>query len=176
MICGLIAPFGRVDSGFKSTDRYLSFKYPQPSAVDKTFAQEGSVYLPKIGFVRMRVHRPFDRANVTQINVKRHADGWMVGIGVNMEAAEAGRTVETAVCIDVGLRTFAALSDETKVDNPRHLRRAEKRLRRAQRQLSRKARGSRNRQKAKRKVANIHQKVARQRKDFLHKQSHRSGT
>ncbi|MFB5764160.1 RNA-guided endonuclease InsQ/TnpB family protein, partial [Paenibacillus medicaginis] len=101
------------------------------------------------------------------------ADGWIVGIGVNIEAAEAGQTAETAVGIDVGLRTFAALSDETKVDNPRYLRKSEKRLRRAQRRLSRKARGSRNRQKAKQKVASIHQKVVRQRKDFLHKQSHR---
>ncbi|MFB5759841.1 RNA-guided endonuclease InsQ/TnpB family protein [Paenibacillus medicaginis] len=168
--------FFRGEAGFphyKSADRYLSFTYPQPGAVGKTFARDGYVYLSKIGFVRMRAHRPFDRANVTQINVKRHADGWMVGIGVKIEEAEAGQTAETAVGIDVGLRTFAALSDETKVDSPRYLRRAEKRLRRAQRRLSRKARGSRNRQKAKQKVANIHQKVARQRKDFLHKQSHR---
>lgn len=122
----------------------------------------------------MHVHRPFNRENVTQINVKRYTDGWMANIGVNLEAAEAGQAVDAAVGIDVGLSTFAALSDETKVDNPRHLRRAEKRLRRAQRRLSRKERGSCNRQKAKRKVAKIHQKVARQRKDFLHKQSYRT--
>lgn len=168
--------FFRGEAGFphyKSADRYLSFTYPQPGAVTKTFAKGGYVYLPKIGLVRMRAHRPFDRANVTQINVKRYADGWMAGIGVKVETAEASQTMETAVGIDVGLRTFAALSDETKVNSPRHLRKAEKRLRRAQRRLSRKQRGSRNRQKAKRKVARIHQKVARQRKDFLHKQSHR---
>ncbi|MFM1653113.1 RNA-guided endonuclease InsQ/TnpB family protein, partial [Brevibacillus sp. B_LB10_24] len=168
--------FFRGEAGFphyKSTDRYLSFTFPQPGAVSKTFARDGFVYLPKIGFVRMHAHRPFDRTNVTQINVKRYADGWMANIGVKTEAAEAGQAIETAVGIDVGLSTFAALSDETKVDNPRYLRRAEKRLRRAQRRLSRKQRGSRNRQKAKRKVARIHQKVAQQRKDFLHKQSYR---
>ncbi|KWX81349.1 transposase [Paenibacillus riograndensis] len=168
--------FFRGEAGFphyKSADRTLSFTYPQPGAVAQTFAHEGSVYLSKIGWVRMHAHRPFDRANVTQINVKRYADGWMANIGVKLAAVEAGQSVDAAVGIDVGLRTFAALSDETKVDNPQHLRRAEKRLRRAQRRLSRKQRGSCNRQKAKRKVAKIHQKVARQRNDFLHKQSYR---
>jgi putative transposase len=54
------------------------------------------------------------------------------------------------------LNTFAALSDETKVDNPRYLRKAEKRLKRKQQQLSRKQPASRNRKKAKHKVAKAH--------------------
>ncbi|MFB5761271.1 RNA-guided endonuclease InsQ/TnpB family protein [Paenibacillus medicaginis] len=51
--------FFRGDAGFphyKSADRYLSFTYPQPGAVDKTFARNGYVYLSKIGFVRLRAH------------------------------------------------------------------------------------------------------------------------
>ncbi|MCD9021364.1 RNA-guided endonuclease InsQ/TnpB family protein [Cohnella silvisoli] len=167
--------FFRGEAGYphyKSADRYVSFTYPQPGAVQKTFAKEGTVYLPKIGVVKMNVHRPFDRVSVTQINVKRYGDRWMINISVKVPDTEAMQAVESAVGIDVGLNAFAALSDETKVDNPRYLRKAEKRLRRAQRRLSRKQRGSRNRQKAKRKVAKTHQKVARQRKDFLHKQSY----
>lgn len=41
------------------------------------------------------------------------------------------------VGIDLGLGHFAVLSDGTKIDSPRFLRRAEKRLRKAQRDLSR---------------------------------------
>ncbi|WP_161605072.1 transposase [Brevibacillus massiliensis] len=55
--------------------------------------------------------------------------------------------------------TFAALSDETTIENPRHLRKAEQRLKWDQRQLSRKQKGSRNRDRAKRKVAKAHRKV-----------------
>ncbi|MEQ4486306.1 RNA-guided endonuclease InsQ/TnpB family protein [Cohnella silvisoli] len=166
--------FFRGEAGYphyKSADRYVSFTYPQPGAVLRTFAKAGSIYLPKIGVVKMNAHRPFDQAGVTQINVKRYADHWMVNISVKAPDVEAGAAVESTVGIDVGLSSFAALSDETKVDNPRYLRKAEKRLKREQRRLSRKQRGSRNRQKARRKVAKTHQKVARQRKDFLHKQS-----
>lgn len=167
--------FFRGESGYphyKSSDRYLSFTYPQPKAVQKTFAKQGYVNLSKIGLVKMRAHRPFNRANVTQINVKRYANQWMCNISVKAPDMEAGQSAETAVGIDVGLSSFAALSDETKVENPRYLRKAEKQLKRVQRQLSRKQSGSSNLQKAKRRVANVHQKVARQRKDFLHKQSY----
>ncbi len=137
----------------------------------KTFAKEGYVYLPKIGFVPIHIHRDFDRTHVTQINVKRYDDQWMVNISVKVPDTEAVSIVERAVGIDLGLNSFAALSNETTIENPRYLRKAEQRLKRDQRHLSRKQKGSKNREKAKRKVVKAHRKVARQRKDFLHKQS-----
>jgi transposase len=57
------------------------------------------------------------------------------------------------------------------IDNPRILRRAERRLRKAQQTLSRKAKGSRNRAKARRKVAKAHAKVSDTRRDWLHKKT-----
>nr|WP_261798186.1 transposase [Brevibacillus massiliensis] len=163
--------FFRKEAGYpryKSKDRYASFTYPQPGAVKK-----GYVYLPKIGFVRMKIHREFDGCHVTQLNVKRYADQWVVNITVKGEEIEMTSSIERMVGIDVGLNTFAALSDETTIENPRYLRKAEKRLKRYQRRLSRKQKGSRNRERAKRKVAKAYRKVTRQRKDFLHKQSFR---
>jgi putative transposase len=77
------------------------------------------------------------------------------------------------VGIDLGLTVFAVLSSGEVIDNPRFLRRAEKRLKAAQRMLSRKAKGSRNRAKARRKVARAHAKVADMRMDWLHKQTTR---
>ncbi|WP_376775797.1 RNA-guided endonuclease TnpB family protein [Kitasatospora gansuensis] len=59
------------------------------------------------------------------------------------------------------------------IDNPRFLRKAEKRLKTLQRALSRKAKGSKNRAKARRKVAKAHAKVADTRNDWLHKQTTR---
>ncbi|MDH6119807.1 IS605 OrfB family transposase [Kitasatospora sp. GAS204A] len=80
---------------------------------------------------------------------------------------------DAEVRIDLGLTTYAVLSDGTVIDNPRILRKAEKRLKAAQRELSRKAKGSKNRAKARVKVAKAHAKVADTRKDWLHKRTTR---
>jgi len=76
--------------------------------------------------------------------------------------------LETAVGIDLGLTSFAALSDGRKVDNPRWLRQRERALRRSQRNLRRKRKGSRNREKARLRTARLHARVADARRDFHH--------
>ncbi|MFG2843071.1 RNA-guided endonuclease TnpB family protein, partial [Kitasatospora sp. NPDC048296] len=74
---------------------------------------------------------------------------------------------------DLGLGHFAVLSDGTKTDSPRFLRRAEKKLKRAQQALSRKAKGSKNHEKARHKVARAHASVADARREFHHQLSTR---
>jgi len=76
-----------------------------------------------------------------------------------------------AVGIDLGLDSFAALSNGEKIIKPKHLMLAEKMMKRKQRQLSRKKKGSRNRRKARFQLARLHAKVAFQREDWLHKES-----
>ena len=71
--------------------------------------------------------------------------------------------------VDLGLVSFAVLSDGTVVRSPRFLRRAERKLRRLQKSLSRKDAGSANREKARVAVARAHAKVADSRRDFHHK-------
>ena len=75
------------------------------------------------------------------------------------------------VGIDLGLTSFAVLSDGTVVRSPRFLRRAERKLRRLHKSLSRKAAGSSNKEKARVRVARAHAKVADSRRDFHHKTS-----
>jgi putative transposase len=70
------------------------------------------------------------------------------------------------VGIDLGLNHFLTDSNGDKIDNPRFLRKSEKRLKKAQRKLSKKKKGSQKRLKQKSKVARLHLKVSRQRKDF----------
>ncbi|WP_367946719.1 RNA-guided endonuclease TnpB family protein [Bacillus cereus] len=77
--------------------------------------------------------------------------------------------MDTQVGIDVGLKDLAILSNGTKYSNPTWLRKAEKRVAFLQRSLSRKKKGSANRNKARLKVARLHEKIANQRNDFLHK-------
>jgi putative transposase len=155
---------------FKSRDHYRSFTYPQADKQDH-FKKEGHIWLPKIGFVKMNAHFEFDPSTVSRINVKYHGGKWYVNLTSEIEAPQAVE-ITTKIGIDVGLFTFAALSDGTRFDNPRYYRKSEKKLARLQRQLSRKKKGSHNRRKAKAKVAKLHDKVANQRRDFLHKASY----
>jgi putative transposase len=88
-------------------------------------------------------------------------------------AADATRMPATdrTVGIDLGLRHFAVLSDGTKIDSPRFLRRAEKKLKKTQQELSRTQKGSKNRAKTRLKVARAHAKVTDARREFHHQLS-----
>src|SRR5207248_4910578 len=70
--------------------------------------------------------------------------------------------------MDVGLNSFAALSDGMESDSPRHLKRGLAHLCRAQRRLSRRKRGSQRRRKAAVLVAQAHRKIRNQRAAFHH--------
>lgn len=73
--------------------------------------------------------------------------------------------------IDMGLKAFAITSDRTEYPNHRHLAKSQKKLAKLQRQMSRKSKGSNRREKARVKVARLHEHVANQRSDMLHKLS-----
>ena len=74
--------------------------------------------------------------------------------------------ISNPVGIDMGLSSFAVLSDGSEIKNPRLLRRAEEELVAAQRSLSRRKRGSRRRHEARRRLSRLHLKVRNQRGDF----------
>ncbi|MGW7459220.1 RNA-guided endonuclease InsQ/TnpB family protein [Streptomyces sp. NPDC054797] len=86
---------------------------------------------------------------------------------------EALSEVDTEVGIDLGLTTFAVLSDGTRIASPKFLRRAERKLKRSQRDLSRKTKGSKNHAKARVKLAKQHAGVVDRRRDWHHKVSTR---
>ena len=71
--------------------------------------------------------------------------------------------------MDLGLSTFAVLSNGEKVAAPKPLGKGLKRLRRLSRAHSRKRRGSHNRQKAALRLARCHRRIGNVRRDFLHK-------
>ncbi|KAB8197505.1 IS200/IS605 family element transposase accessory protein TnpB [Nonomuraea phyllanthi] len=130
----------------------------------------GRLRLPKIGDVPVRWSRGLPSAP-SSVTVIKDASGRHFASFV-VETSD-GPLPESAseVGIDLGLKHFAVLSDGRKIDNPRFLRRAERRLKKAQRALSRKAKGSNNRAKAVVKVARAHARAADARRDFAHKLS-----
>ncbi len=129
--------------------------------------------LPKIGDVKVKWSRTLPSVPSTVTVVKDSAGRYFASFVVETGPEEVLPGVTPELGIDLGLGHFAVLSDGTKVDSPRFLRRAERRLRKAQRSLSRKEKGSSNRNKARIKVARAHAKVADARREFHHQLSTR---
>jgi putative transposase len=152
---------------FRSRHRYDSFGVGRV-AIDID-GKRGEVRVPKLGPVRFKAYRPLKGA-VRDVTIKRTAKGWQVAIVCDLGAApEKQAAVRNRVGIDLGLTSFAALSDGTLVENPRHYRRAEERLVTEQQVLSRKRRGSKSRHKQRNVVARAHEHVRNQRLDFHRK-------
>ncbi|MFA3842290.1 RNA-guided endonuclease InsQ/TnpB family protein [Streptomyces aureus] len=136
----------------------------------------GRLNLPKIGAVRVKWSRALPVVPSSVTVIKDSAGRYFASFVIDTDpAADAGRMppTEQAIGIDLGLTHFAVLSDGTKFDSPRFLRRAEKKLKKAGREMSRKQKGSKNRAKARLKVARAHAQVADARKEFHHQLSTR---
>jgi putative transposase len=134
----------------------------------------GRLNLPKIGAVKVKWSRTLPAQPSSVTVVKDAAGRYFASFVVDTDpSADAARMPDTdrTVGIDLGLTYFAVLSDGTKIDSPRFLRRAEKKLKKAQRELSRKQKGSKNREKARLKVARAHAKVTDARREFHHRLS-----
>ena len=146
-------------------DGYDSFTYPQAGFK----IVEDTVYLSKIGTVKIVLHRPIE-GRVKNCNVKRSGDKWFVCFAVEVEADFLPASSES-IGIDVGLNQFAAFSNGEMIANPRFFRKEEKALAKAQRKLSKQKRGSQDRRKAKKVVARIHERIANRRHNFIHQET-----
>ncbi|MFF0170734.1 RNA-guided endonuclease InsQ/TnpB family protein [Streptomyces prasinus] len=132
----------------------------------------GRLNLAKIGDVRVRWSRPLPSAP-SSVTVIMDASGRYFAVFVVQAEPTSLEPKNTEVGIDLGLSTYAVLSDGKTIDNPRFLRRAERKLRKAQQNLSRKAKGSANRAKARIRLARAHARVADARKDWCHQTASR---
>jgi len=157
---------------FRGSNRYDSFYYPQSGFR----VEEQRVYLSKIGHVKAVLHRPV-KGTVKTCCVQRARTGkWFVSFSCAVEDAPLPATA-SAVGIDVGLTSFATLSDGTEVVNPRFFRRDERDLARAQRRVAehpKPERGhpsTRERRRRARIVARIHERIANRRRNFAHQES-----
>ena len=134
--------------------------------------EDGKIKLPKIGFVELRQHRTFD-GKIKSCTISMNKSGkYFISILVESED-EVITMAERKIGIDLGISDFAVttndLGESRKYENPKHLYKSEKKLKKAQCSLSRKQKGGKNQNKARLVVAKKHEKIANQRKDFLHK-------
>lgn len=151
---------------FKNIDRIKSLNYPQSG-----FWLDRKLKVTPFGEINIKKHREIE-GSIKTLSLKREASGkWFATFCAEQDKSAPRENKGEQIGIDLGLKTFATLSDGIKIRNPRHLKKYEEKLAQYQRVLDNKKKGSRNRRKAKRKVALIYEKVANTRTDFLHKTS-----
>ncbi|WP_434291967.1 IS200/IS605 family element RNA-guided endonuclease TnpB [Clostridium botulinum] len=133
------------------------------------FIENGRIKIPKLkSMIKIKLHRQFNGIIKNCTVSKTPSNKYYISILVNTENIQLPK-IEKKIGVDVGLKEFAICSDVYRVQNPKHLRRLEKRLAKLQKDLSRKHKGSNNKCKARLKVAKLYDKITNQRKDFLHK-------
>lgn len=128
------------------------------------------LYVAKVGELDVRWSRDLPSVPSSVTIIKDNAGRYFASFVVDT-SDEALPVNDVEVGIDLGLTTFAVLSNGKIIDSPKFLRRAERKLGKAQQNLSRKQKGSNNRAKARIRVAKAHAKVADARKDWAHKHS-----
>lgn len=151
---------------FRGIHRYDSFCYPQTGFL--LIGKE--ISLSKVGSIRVKMHRPIE-GEIKTCTIKKTASGaWDVTFSCEVRTVALEPKTE-AIAIDVGIESFATLSNGKKIANPRFFKKGEKALAKAQRKLSKLQKGTKERRKTGKAVAKIHERIKNQRKDFCHKQS-----
>jgi putative transposase len=170
---------------FKSKHGKQSIQYPQGTKfvdcldahnleVPSKSMRRNLIYLPKLGWVKISLHRSID-GEVKTVTISKNPSGqYFAAILTEQEGEYPAPSSEgNAIGVDLGITDFAITSTGSKYPNPRHIKKHESNLKRKQRKLSRKVKGSNSRNKARKLVARVHQRISNSRQDFLHKLSHK---
>jgi putative transposase len=110
---------------------------------------------------------------IKRVRVVRRHDGYYAQFLIEHKREENKELTGKQVGLDVGLNHFYTDSFGEKIDNPRFLRKDERKIKRLQRRLSKTLYGSRNRAKARNKLGRAHLKVSRRRNDWVCKLAQR---
>src|SRR5271157_2800471 len=141
-----------------------SIKIPQHFSVNNNF-----LCIPKLNLgIRIGIHRPLPTKQVS-CTITKLPSGKYYASFLCKEEVMPLPTNNNIVGVDLGIKHFAVTSHGEVVDNPKFGKASEHKLKKAQRRLSRKKKGSNRINKQRVVVAKIHEHIANQRKDFLHK-------
>ena len=152
---------------FKSKrNRRKSYKTNSNIAISNSY-----VRLPKLGLVKCRISKEV-RGRILSATVSQNPSGkYFVALCCTDVDIETLPSTGAIVGLDMGLKSFAVTSDGVEYPSHKFLAKSQQKLARLQRQLSRKSKGSKRREKARVKVARLHEHIANQRQDMLHKLS-----
>ena len=134
------------------------------------------IKLPKLKMVRVKAHRQIKSDElIKSCTISKTPSGkYYVSVLVEYHKEIINKEVENesqVIGLDFSMKDLYCSSEDKIANYPRYYRRSLEKLKQEQRKLSRKKKGSSNRDKQKVKVAKLHEHIANQRKDFLHKES-----
>ena len=154
---------------FKGKHRYRTFTYSQGKAIK---VNGNKAKLPKIGEVKVIFHRPLPEGfTIKTVAITQKADGYHITFSLSDKTvpevtSELKPTLKNSIGIDVGLEKFLTTSNGVLIEPPKYLRKSEDKLGKLQQKALSRPQGSQGRKQLFKKVARLHQKIARQRKDF----------
>ncbi|CAH2464288.1 hypothetical protein IIQ_05305 [Bacillus cereus VD118] len=133
----------------------------------------GHIKLPKLKLVKIKQHREIPQDYVIKsCTISMTPTGkYYVSILTEYEKEIVQKEAETVVGLDFAMSELYVSSEYEKANYPRYYRQLLERLAKAQQVLSRHRKGSERWNKQRIRVAKLHEKVANQRKDFLHHKS-----
>ncbi|MCW6051341.1 transposase [Lyngbya sp. CCAP 1446/10] len=138
--------------------------------------------LPKLGVVKVRMHRPIpDGFIVKQVSVTKKADGWFIqfvleDVKVPIQCQDIIVPAwDNSLGLDAVLHkdVYLATSDGEKLSSFKPLRKNQASLDRISTKRNKRKRGSKSRRKLAKREARQHQRIARSRKDFHYKTAHK---
>ena len=155
---------------FKGQHRYRTFTFPQAS---HDWLDGNRVTLPKIGSVKFICHRPLPEGFALKtVAISLKADGWYITFSLEDKSVpepplpEVVPTEANSIGVDAGLEYFVACSDGTTKTPPMFYRHAEEKLAKLQAKRELRPKGSKSRRKLNTKIAKLHQRIARQRRQW----------
>jgi putative transposase len=150
---------------FKGANRWHTIQFRDAgNCLDGRYFKAGKICG---GQIRVVLHRPIE-GKFRFARIVKRVSGWYLQCVCEIESKPFPLS-KKKVGLDMGITYLVADSDGGFVRNPRHLIASASRLAKAQRKSDRCQPGSHRRRKAKRAVARIHESIANQRKDTLHK-------
>ena len=135
--------------------------------IRETNFRHNRLKVPKLGEVKIRMHRPLE-GDPKEVTLVKKASGWYAYITCELPDTPKVKPT-TAIAVDVGTMHYLTTSEGEKEDNPKWYRQAEGLLRKHSKDLSRKKLGSNRRKKQQQKLALHHERTANRRKDFIGK-------
>nr|DAF85463.1 MAG TPA: endonuclease [Siphoviridae sp. ct5jB2] len=129
------------------------------------------IKLPKLGMVKTK-NKLVPQGRILNATVSQEPSGkYYVSLCCTDVDIKPLKRTGNSVALDLGIKEFCITSDGEMIENHKYLKKSLAKLAKLQQKLSRKPKGSSNRNKARIKVAQQHEKIANQRKDFLQKLS-----
>jgi putative transposase len=130
---------------------------------------DGIVYLAKIGDLKPIWSRELPSKPSSVTVIKDAANRYFLSFVVDVQPVKTDAK-NSCIGIDLGIKTFAVMSDGSKAESPDYSR-LDRKLRRLQKKLARQPKESNRREVTRLRIAKIHKKIIDKRNDFLHKLS-----